>query len=57
MLKAVCTANNRRKNEKLVNVIKRGSSDFNNEIEKMSHDETEIEKPDKIVDNVEKIQN
>ena len=53
----MCTANNRRKNEKLVNVIKRGSSDFNNEIEKMSHDETEIEKPDKIVDNVEKIQN
>ena len=36
-------------------MIKSGLSDLKNEIEKMSKNETEIEKPDKTVDIVEKI--
>ena len=43
MLKAVYTTKNRRKKEKLVNVIKSGLSDLKNEIK------------DKIVDIVEKV--
>ena len=54
MLKAVYTTNNRRKNENLVNVIKGGLSDLKNEFEKMSSDENETEKRDKIADIVEK---
>ena len=38
-----------------VNVIKSGLSDLKNEIEKMSADEKEIEKPDKMLKIVEKI--
>ena len=55
MVKTVYTTNNRRKNEKLVNVTKSGLNDLKKEIEKMSDDETEIEKPVKVVDIVEKI--
>ena len=55
MLKAVYTTKNRRKKEKLVNVIKSGLSDLKNEIKEMSDDVIEIEKPDKIVDIVEKV--
>ena len=55
ILKAVYTPNNRMKNEKLVNVVKSGLSDLKNEIEEISDDEIEIEKPDKIADIVEKI--
>ena len=55
MLKAVYATNNKRKNEKLVTMIESGSSDIKNEIKEMSDDETEIEKPDKIVNIVEKI--
>ena len=55
MLKAVYVTNNRRKNEKLVNVIKSGLSVVKNEIRGMSDDEIEIEKPDKIVDFVKKM--
>ena len=55
MLKVVNTAKNRKKNERLVNVIKTGLSDLQNEIKEMSDDELKIEKPDKIVDIVEKI--
>ena len=55
MLKAVYVTNNRRKNEKLVNVIKSGLSVVKNEIRGMSDDEIEIEKPDKIVDIVKKM--
>ena len=50
MLKRVYATNNRRKNEKLVNVIKSGLSDLKNKIEEISDNEIEIEKPDKIVD-------
>ena len=55
MLKAVYATNNKRKNEKLVTMIESGSSDTKNEIKEMSDDEIEIEKPDKIVNIVEKI--
>ena len=55
MLKVVNTAKNRKKNERLVNVIKTGLSHLQNEIKEMSDDELKIEKPDKIVDIVEKI--
>ena len=36
-------------------MVKSGLSGLKNEIEKISDDEIEIEKPDKIVDIVEKI--
>ena len=36
-------------------MVKSGLSDLKNEIEEISDDEIEIEKPDKIVDIVEKI--
>ena len=55
MLKAVYATNNKRKNEKLVTMIESGLSDIKNEIKKISDDEIEIEKPDKIVNIVEKI--
>ena len=55
MLKVAYTAKNRKKNERLVNVIKTGLSDLQNEIKEMSDDELKIETPDKIVDIVEKI--
>ena len=40
---------NKNKNNELVNVIKSGLSDLKDEIKKMSEDEKEIEKPDKIL--------
>ena len=43
------------KNNELVNVIKSGLSDLKDEIKKMSEDEKEIEKPDKILKIVEEI--
>ena len=46
---------NRKKNNGLVNVIKIGLSDLKDEITKMSEDEKEIEKPDKISKIVEEI--
>ena len=46
---------NRKKNNGLVNVIKIGLSDLKDEIKKMSEDEKEIEKPDKILKIVEEI--
>ena len=49
------TIKNRRNNEKLVNVIKSGLTDLNNGIKEIAGDEIEIEKPDKIVDIVEKV--
>ena len=55
MLKVAYTAKNRKKNERLVNVIKTGLSDLQNEIKEMSDDELKIETPDKIVDIFEKI--
>ena len=43
------------KNNELVNVLKSGLSDLKDEIKKMSEDEKEIEKPDKILKIVEEI--
>ena len=43
------------KNNKLVNVIKSGLKDLKKDIEQMGDDVKEIEKPNEIVDNVEKI--
>ena len=45
----------KKKNNELVNVIKRGLIDLENEIKKMSEDEIKTEKPYKIVDIVKKI--
>ena len=55
MLKVAYTAKNRKKNERLVNVISTGLSDLQNEIKEMSDDELKIETPDKVVDIFEKI--
>ena len=41
----------KKKNDKLVNVIKNGLTDLKDEVEKMSEDEKEIEQPDKILKN------
>ena len=53
MLKALYSTNNKRKNEKLVNLIKSGLSNLKNEIKEMPGNK--IEKPDPIIDIVEKI--
>ena len=45
----------KKKNNKLVNVVNNGLSDLKDEIEKMSKDEKEIEKRDKILKIVNKI--
>ena len=55
MLKTLYNLNDRKKNNQLVNIIKSGLSDLKNEIERMSEDETKIEKPYEIVDIVKKI--
>ena len=54
MLKILYTTNDKKKNSKLVNVIKSGLSDLKNETENMSDEEKEIEKPSEIIDIVEK---
>ena len=55
MLKTVYNTNGRKKINGLVNVIKNGLIDFKNEIGNMSEEEKEIEKPNEIVDVIEKI--
>ena len=55
MLKFVFKTNDKKKNSKLANVIKSELSDLKNEIENMSEEEKEIEKPSEIVDIVEKM--
>ena len=55
MLKAVYTTNDKKKNKRLVNVIKSGLSDLKNVIEDMGEKEKEIEKPNEVIDVVEKI--
>ena len=45
---------NKYKNNKLVNVMKSRLSDLKNEIEDMSEEEKENEKPNEIIDIVEK---
>ena len=55
MIKQLYEIKNRKKNNEIVNVIKRGLSDLKDKIKKMSEDEKEIEKPDKILKIVEEI--
>ena len=55
LAKQLSKIKNKKKSHKLVNVIKRELSDLKNEIENMSADEKEIEKPDKMLKIVEKI--
>ena len=55
MLKFVYKTNDKKKNSKLVNLIKSELSDLKNEIENIKEEEKEIEKPNEIVDIVEKI--
>ena len=55
MLKSVYKTNDKKKNSKLVNIIKSGLSDLKNEIEDMSEEEKEIEKPSEILNLVEEI--
>ena len=55
ILEILCSINDKKTNHMLVEIIKNGLIDLQNEIEKMSEDEIKIEKPHKIVDIVEKI--
>ena len=55
MIKQLYKIKNRKKSNELVNVIKSRLSDLKDEIKKMSEDEKEIEKPDKILKIVEEI--
>ena len=55
MLKPVYKTNDKKKNSKLVNITKSGLSYLKNEIEDVSEEKKEIEKPSEIVDIVEKI--
>ena len=54
-MKDLYRTNDKYKNNELVNVIKSGFSDLKNEIENMGEEEKEIEKPNEIIDIVEKI--
>ena len=55
MFKAIYTTNDRKKNDDLVDIINSGVNNFKNEIGNMFEEEKEIEKPNDIVDIVEKI--
>ena len=55
MLKSVHKTNDKKKNSKLANITKSGLSDFKNEVEDMSEEEKEIEKPNQIINIAEKI--
>ena len=55
MLTDLYSTDNKQKNNRLVDVIKSGLSNWKGEIEQMPEDEKKIERPDKIVDIVEKI--
>ena len=55
LLKELYKTNDKEKNSLLVRVINSGLNDLEEEIEKMSKKEKEIEKPDKIVEIVEEI--
>ena len=54
MLKIVYNTNDKQQSNDLVNMTKSGSSDLKNEIKKMSAEEKENEKLNKIIDIVEK---
>ena len=55
LVKTVFNSNDKKKNNDLANVIKSGLNDLKNEIENVSKEEKEIEKPNEIVDIVEKL--
>ena len=55
LVKQLYETKNKNKNDKLVNLIKRGLSNLKDEITEMSKDEIENEKPDKIVEIAEEI--
>ena len=55
MLKDLYGINDEKKNSKLVDVIKSGLSDLKNETKNMDEKEKETEKPNEIIDVVEKI--
>ena len=55
ILKAVYNADRKKKNNSLVDVIKSELSDLKDEIGQIPNDKIKIERPDKIVDIVEKI--
>ena len=55
MLQAVSNTNSKRKNNKLVDLIKSRLNDLKRETEEMSKDEIKVDKKDKIVDIAEKI--
>ena len=57
MAKKLFETKDKNKNNKLVNIIKSGLIGLKDEIEKMSKEEIEIEKPDKILKIVEEILN
>ena len=53
MLKTLYNTYDKKKNNNLVNMINSRSGDLKNEIENISEEEKEIEKPNEIVDIVE----
>ena len=55
LAKTLFETKDKKKNNDLVNVVKSGLCDLKDEIEKMSEDEKEIEKPNEILYIVEKI--
>ena len=55
MTKQLYNIKNKKENNELVNVITSGLLDLKDEIKKMSEDEKETEKPDKILEIVEEI--
>ena len=57
MYKNLYEINDRKENNKLVNVIRSGLKDLKKEIKEMSKEEREIEMPDKIVEIVKEILN
>ena len=55
MAKKLYEIENRKRNNKIVNVIKTGLSDLKDKIEEMSKHEKKIEQPNKILKIVEKL--
>ena len=55
MAKKLFETKGKKKNDRLANVINSGLKDLKEEIKKMSKEEIEIEKPNKIVNIVEEI--
>ena len=53
-MKALYTANDKKKSNGLVNVIKSGLTNLKKEIQNMGDEEKETEKPNEIIDVVEK---